>query len=230
MKNEKKEAPENSRANRVLYVTLAAVLCITAVVIGVTSALNRTKDPATDLDTTVTTTAPVTTAPTTNDEPVIKEDPDTVPSMIAPVAGNITKEHDPSVLVYSNTMGDWRTHCGVDITATEGAPVVAVANGTVEAVWTDPMMGYCVSVAHNGGAVSVYANLQEGVPSGIAVGASVKQGDTLGYVGCSAALECADDAHLHFELEVDEVSVDPLSYMSSADKEAAFGADTSYEG
>ena len=52
-------------------------------------------------------------------------------TFVWPVAGEVIKPHSPDTLLYSATMGDWRTHEGVDIAARLGTRVLSCANGTV---------------------------------------------------------------------------------------------------
>ena len=74
-------------------------------------------------------------------------------------------------------------------------------------------MGWCVAVSHSGGAMSYYKNLDEALAEGIKEGASVKSGQLLGAIGDSAMIEVAQEPHLHFELTVGGIQVDPLEYF-----------------
>ena len=51
----------------------------------------------------------------------------------------------------------------------------------------------------------------------------------MGAVGESARAELADEPHLHFEMTVGGLSVDPLEYYDEKTLEA-LGLDSSYEG
>ena len=133
---------------------------------------------------------------------------------ILPVSGFLSKGHDTSIQVYSQTMNDYRTHLGVDISASLGSDVIAVADGTVTNVWDDPFMGTCVSIEHSGNAVSIYKNLDPVVKDGIIIGASVKSGDVIGAIGESAMNEIAEEPHLHYELKVDNKHVDPKLHLN----------------
>jgi len=118
-----------------------------------------------------------------------------------------------TVPVYSMTMNDYRTHLGVDISAAEGDAVKSCADGTVSSVYEDPMMGVTVEVTHAEGIISVYKNLSSELPDSVEVGAMLTSGDTLGYVGTSALVECEEESHLHFELHADGVAVDPAEHI-----------------
>ena len=115
--------------------------------------------------------------------------------------------------MYSITMNDYRTHAGVDISASVGDSVVCCADGIVSKVWEDPMMGMSVTVSHGGGVESVYKNLAADLAEGIAEGVSVKAGQVIGAVGDTALIECEEESHLHFELTVNGSYVDPTEYI-----------------
>ncbi len=157
-----------------------------------------------------------------NAKPTAVSEP--LPSFIAPISGMGMKGHCVDVPVYSATMEDYRTHCGVDIAAPMGAAVRAAAAGTVSEIWEDPMMGSCISITHSGGAQSVYRNLASGYAEGVEPGAVVAAGDVIGAVGESALSEIAEESHLHYELYVDGIAVDPADFMLIGT------TDTSYEG
>ena len=132
-------------------------------------------------------------------------------TFIWPVSGSITAEYSPDTLQYSKTLGDWRTHSGVDIGAQLGVKVMAVAAGTVEEVCDDDMFGTTVRVNHGGGLVSVYSNLAA-VPT-VKEGDAVTMGSVIGSVGDTALAEAGETVHLHFEMEQDGVSADPAGYL-----------------
>lgn len=207
------------KANRILYMVIAGVLCVGMAIVGVvafqpdTPALNNTNDQTVN--------QPVDNTP--------QPDTNTLPTFSAPLKGNLAKKHDLDTPVYSATMQEYRTHAGIDITCEVGAGVYAVADGTVKDVYCDPLMGWCVQVSHNGGAVSTYANLAQDMAEGITKGSTVKAGQLLGAVGESTLLELADEPHLHFEMMVSGVLVDPLDYISQASQQVSFGVSEVYE-
>ena len=207
---------ENSvKANRILYIVIVAVLCVSAIVVGITAAMQRGKKP--NEDPSVTTEAPVsTTTPITTAPPPVTDAPNTLPSFIAPTSGRVSKAHDLSVLVYSATMDDLRVHCGIDISANAGDDVLAAADGEITKIYADPMMGNCIEISHKGDAVSIYKNLSFEHAEGIEVGAKVEKGEVISYVGDSAMIESAEEPHLHYELTIKGVSVDPLPLIENA--------------
>ncbi|MGI6151009.1 MAG: peptidoglycan DD-metalloendopeptidase family protein [Christensenellales bacterium] len=131
--------------------------------------------------------------------------------LFAPVEGEILTAFADSTLLYSRTLKQWTSHKGLDIAAPRGTAVRAVADGVVESVENDIMMGYTITIRHDGNMRSVYANL-DALPK-LTAGESVRAGTEIGAVGNSAIAESADEPHLHFELYIDEKAVDPLPYV-----------------
>lgn len=133
------------------------------------------------------------------------------PLFAMPVDGEILKDYAENDLVFSATMNDWRTHCGIDIAAAENDDVKAAADGTVERVYEDGMLGNCVVIAHSDGLKTIYANLAAG--SEISEGTNVKTGEIVGKVGKTSALEISDPIHIHFEVLLDGKNKNPADYL-----------------
>ena len=128
-----------------------------------------------------------------------------------PVRGEVISSFSLEVLAYDETMGDWRTHSGVDIAAAVGSRVMATAAGTVKEVYEDDLMGTTVVIDHGQGLESRYCNL--GVQVTVEQGDEVSTGTVIGAVGETALAEIGRDAHLHFELCQDGQAVDPVGYL-----------------
>jgi murein DD-endopeptidase MepM/ murein hydrolase activator NlpD len=99
-----------------------------------------------------------------------------------------------------------RAHRGVDYAAPTGAPVVAVASGTVVSATYDSSNGRMVRIRHASGYESYYLHLS-GFGTGIRAGARVDQGQTVGFVGQTGL---ATGPHLHYGLTRGGVFVNPL--------------------
>ncbi len=156
-------------------------------------------------------------------------DPDALPSrFLLPVSGVLQEKHSADMQVFSDTMGDYRTHIGIDIGTVAGASVAAMADGVISQVWEDVSMGQCVAVAHSGNAYTIYKNLSVALPEGVKVGAAVKAGDVIGTVGESAMVEVSEEPHLHLEMTVNGLAVDPTQYLDE-DAMATLKEDTNFE-
>lgn len=98
-------------------------------------------------------------------------------------------------------------HTGIDIDAPWGDPVLSVGDGIVtEAHWKGGY-GNAVVVDHGAGVTSLYSHLAE---LHVQPGDAVSTGGQLGLVGATGT---ATDAHLHFEVRVNNDPVDPLDYL-----------------
>ena len=143
-----------------------------------------------------------------------------------PAVGVISKGHDATIQVWSETMGAYKVHLGLDITTEEGAPVLAAADGTVSKIWDDALMGKCVALDHGDGIFTFYKNLDPVLTAGVEKGKEVKCGQQIGKVGESAIAELADEPHLHIEMTVGGIAVDPADYLSKEAKDTISGVNT----
>ena len=99
-----------------------------------------------------------------------------------------------------------RAHRGVDYGAPQGAPVIAVASGTVLGATFDNTNGRMVRIRHASGYESYYLHLSA-FASGLRAGVRVAQGDTIGRVGATGL---ATGPHLHYGLRKNGEFVNPL--------------------
>lgn len=135
------------------------------------------------------------------------------PTFKNPVEGEVIKEYAKDKLVYSNTLGEWIVHDGIDIKANKTTVVKASAEGTVKSIKNDPRYGLTVIIEHSNGFTSVYSNLL--TAEFVVEGEKVKQGQTIGTVGTTATFEISDEPHLHFEIRKDGNSLDPTLYLKN---------------
>lgn len=130
---------------------------------------------------------------------------------IMPVTGEIANPFSNGELVKSKTLGEWRTHDGIDILAKEGTPVKSVFDGTVKEITTDPKWGVMVEVEYPAATV-YYCGLADTVK--VKKGQSIALGDVIGEVGNSSVIESAEDSHLHLAMKKDGEWIDPLSVIT----------------
>lgn len=145
----------------------------------------------------------------TKTEEVVKKDP----VFTYPVKGEVILDYAKDKLVYSNTLGEWITHCGMDIKAEKTTVVTASAEGTVKSIKNDPRYGLTVVIEHNNGFSTVYSNLL--TAEFVSVGENVKSGQTIGTVGNTASFEILDEPHLHFEILKNNEQIDPNMYLKN---------------
>lgn len=212
--------------SKVVYGAVIAILCISALIVGIVSIANRkgadtpTPDDNPPIGDNADKETPDTPTPTPAPNGNTKKDP---VSFVSPIVGKVMTEHSLSVPVYSTTLGAWKMHTGIDIMSEENAEVFAAADGVVSAVKNDPMLGTTVEITHEDDLVSVYSNLAKTLADGVAEGVSVKAGDKLGTVGDTAIAELAEEPHLHFAVRLKDVEVNPLDYIGDASKKASLG-------
>ena len=225
---------KDNRINRSAVITVLILMVAVAIIVSVTVANNRTKKDqlpdetqapkeTTQEEKPSETKKPVTQAPTETEKPTgngATNVQDKLPSFILPVSGALSQKHDVEVQSYSPTMNDYRTHAGVDIVTETGAPVYAAADGKITKIWEDTLMGYCMAVAHSGDCYTIYKNLSATLPEGIKEGVTVRSGQLIASVGESAMVEIAEEPHLHFEMTVGDLLVDPLKYYDEKTLEA----------
>jgi murein DD-endopeptidase MepM/ murein hydrolase activator NlpD len=98
-------------------------------------------------------------------------------------------------------------HYGMDFTAPAGTDVYASGNGVVVGVLSAKRgLGNNIIIDHGFGYTSIYAHLSE---FNVRVGQNVQRGDVIGFVGNSGTSVAN---HLHYEIKLNGVNVDPVNY------------------
>lgn len=100
-----------------------------------------------------------------------------------------------------------RPHFGVDYAAPTGTPVVSVGDGVVLKAAYSGGAGRMVKIRHNSNFTTAYLHLSR-YGDGIQPGASVRQGQVIGYVGSTGI---STGPHLDFRFYKNGVPVDPLT-------------------
>lgn len=103
--------------------------------------------------------------------------------------------------------GTTKYHAGVDIAASSGSNVNAAMAGTVSIAQYSSSYGNYVVIYHSNGSSTLYAHLSTIL---VSEGDTVSAGQTVGYCGSTG---WSTGPHIHFEIRVDGVNVDPLSYF-----------------
>jgi murein DD-endopeptidase MepM/ murein hydrolase activator NlpD len=100
------------------------------------------------------------------------------------------------------------SHQAIDIAVPAGSPVMAARAGVVTWTgWIDNGGGLQVAIDHGGGLVTRYDHLGS---ISVATGDTVATGDVIAKVGCTG---WCTGPHVHFEVIVDGVHVNPLRYL-----------------
>lgn len=103
--------------------------------------------------------------------------------------------------------GEKKMHAGIDLAASAGTPVYATALGVVSMSGWLGGYGLLIKLEHANAVQTRYGHL-----SRIAVrdGQIVEPGELIGYVGSTGR---STGPHLHYEVRLRGVAVDPLSYL-----------------
>jgi murein DD-endopeptidase MepM/ murein hydrolase activator NlpD len=110
----------------------------------------------------------------------------------------------------SSHFGDKRNghyHSGIDILAPYGMEIVASRSGVVIFSGYEKGYGRMVIIDHEDGSSTVYAHNSENC---VDINDRVSQGDVVARVGSSGN---ASGSHIHFEIRVDEDSIDPIPHL-----------------
>ena len=116
---------------------------------------------------------------------------------IRPVAGRVTSG-------FGRRWG--RAHTGVDMDGSTGDPIRAAKSGTIIGVACGGGYGNCSIIDHGGGVTTLYAHMSRKAVGG----GPVKQGQVIGYVGCTGS---CTGSHLHFEVRVNGAPRNPMGYL-----------------
>lgn len=150
-------------------------------------------------------------APVEEPAPVVAVEPMII---VSPLAGETAAAFSVDRLTYDATLGDWRTHDGIDIRAEAGTAVVSASAGIVLSVEEDGRMGTTVQVDHRNDCVTTYASLQPEVS--VRAGDEIPAGAVLGAVGNTSLIEAGLGAHLHFSVTKNGELVDPAEFLEAA--------------
>ncbi len=123
---------------------------------------------------------------------------------IKPVRGWYTSKFGYRISPFSNRPV---MHNGLDIAASPGTPVYAPADGVVSFAGYDPGYGRLVSIDHGFGLVTRYGHNSQIF---VKVGQKVSRWDIIAAVGNTGR---STGPHLHYEVRVENVPVDPMNYI-----------------
>jgi len=129
-----------------------------------------------------------------------------------PVQGRLTSSFGERVDPFN---GEGAFHSGIDISVPYGTPVHATADGVVTFAEFESGYGRLINVDHGHGLATRYGHL-----SGFAVtaGQHVSRGQVIGYVGTTGRVT---SPHLHYEVRIQNVPVNPHKYLRTTMAELA---------
>lgn len=124
-----------------------------------------------------------------------------------PVSGKVTQPFSKQP-VFCQTLGDYRAHPGVDLSAATGQAVKACADGVVTKVANDGLNGNTVVITH-GTIEATYCGLDK---MQVKEKQNVKQGDQIGTVGVDP-MESLESPHLRLIMKQNGQYIDPMTVL-----------------
>lgn len=121
-------------------------------------------------------------------------------------------------------LGGRRQHQGIDLAAPTGTPVFATGDGVVGRADLYSSYGLFISIEHGASMETRYAHLSR---LAVAAGDTVKKGDLIGYVGSTGR---STGPHLHYEVRVEGLAVNPIPYMVESEAQLAYARDSRLTG
>ena len=123
---------------------------------------------------------------------------------VTPVYGTVTSQFG-----YRDhpTIGSYAAHGGVDIAADSGTAVAAFAAGTVKSVGNSEDFGIWLQMEHANGVTTFYSHCSKLC---VKEGDHIKAGENVAYVGSTGK---STGPHLHFEIRLNGVRLDPMHYI-----------------
>jgi murein DD-endopeptidase MepM/ murein hydrolase activator NlpD len=121
-------------------------------------------------------------------------------------------------------LGGRRRHTGIDLAAPTGTPVYATADGIIGRADWYSSYGLYISINHGASMETRYAHLSR---LAVAAGDNVKKGDLIGYVGSTGR---STGPHLHYEVRVEGLAVNPIPYMVESEAQLAYARDARLTG
>lgn len=199
MKNENKKELEKEEGKvatfvkkYAYYLTLAGVIIVLALTIGLTASFSPENEPAVPSGSTMI-------------------------EFVNPVANmQIKKGYNASALQYNKMLNEWSMHKAIDIEAESGANVMASYDGKIEQIASNLLEGTVITIDHGNNLKTVYKSLDEEV--NVKVGDEVKAGQVIGTVSNSPTSETDGVSGVHFEVWKDNSKVDPSAYLNIEEK------------
>lgn len=125
---------------------------------------------------------------------------------IWPAKGWVTSDFGPRS---RPIRGGTTFHKGIDIAAPPGTPILSSGDGIVTYSGYKAGLGKTIMIDHGYGVVSVYGHNSSNY---VKEGDHVRRGELLGSVGRTGL---ATGSHLHYQIEVDGLPVDPMRYIQN---------------
>lgn len=128
----------------------------------------------------------------------------------------VLKDYNSGELQYNDTLKQWEIHKAIDLVSDTSNQVHSIASGTVTNIYKNYLEGTVIEISHTDGFVSVYKSLSDDVK--VKLGDAVKQGSLLGSTATSMSREANSGNHLHFEMYLNNIAINPNDYIDFSTK------------
>ena len=136
---------------------------------------------------------------------------DAASTIIWPVEGNILIDYDMENTVYFATIDLYKCSDAVCVQSEVGTPVYAGHACVVEEIAYNSEIGNNVTVSMGNGYMLTYGQLKD---VQIEKGATVEEGDLIGYIGTPTKYYSVEGSHLYMKMTKDGSPIDPLDYLN----------------
>ena len=125
--------------------------------------------------------------------------------VMGPVTSGFGQREDPVL-----GTGEGEFHKGIDIAAPQGTPIRAAADGLVLSAAMGSGYGREVVIDHGHGLKTLYGHMSG---FNVIAGETVVTGQVIGYVGHSGRVSGATGNHVHYEVRIHDIAVNPHKYL-----------------
>ena len=127
----------------------------------------------------------------------------------------IVRPFSTETMVSSEISGIWSFHDAVDLKASLGDKVFAIADGVITAAGKNPLLGAWLQIDHGSGVEALYAGMA--MAGSYLPGDDVRAGDTIGYAGNAFLDESDLGPHLHLRVTQEGTAIDPAILWAKTD-------------
>lgn len=120
-----------------------------------------------------------------------------------------------ATMLHSGISGIWSIHDAVDLEASLGDKVYAIADGVIIDSGKDQLQGVWIQINHGSGIEALYAGLA--MAGTYIPGDDVRAGDTIGFAGNAVLDETDLGPHLHLRITQDGNAIDPNALWRKAE-------------
>lgn len=130
--------------------------------------------------------------------------------IVYPAGKEVLKNYSDNNPIYSETMGDWRIHNGIDFKCEQGSKVQAITDGVVKEIYDDALYGMTIVIDHSNDFTAYYSGL--GNTTLVKAGDNIESGQEIGSIN-DVPCESKDGYHLHFAVKKDGNFINPTEVL-----------------